>query len=43
MASRLAVMSSRMAVCGQPPVCTAVMRSSGSTACLRRKSASSVV
>ncbi|CKQ13067.1 Uncharacterised protein [Mycobacterium tuberculosis] len=42
-ASRLAVMSSRIAVCGQPPVCTAAIRSSGSTACVRKKSASSVV
>ena len=42
-ASRLAVMSSRIAVCGQQPVCTASIRSSGRTALRRRKSASSVV
>ena len=42
-ASRSAVMSSRIAVCGQQPVWTATIRSSGSTALRRRKSASSVV
>ena len=33
MASRLAVMSSRIAVCGQQPVSTAAIRSSGRTPC----------
>ena len=33
----------RIAVCGQPPVCTALMRSSGRTPVERRNSASSVV
>ena len=42
-ASRLEEMSSRIAVCGQPPVWTAAIRSSGSTPVERRNSASSVV
>ena len=42
-ALKLALASSRMAVCGQPPVCTPTMRSSGSTLRRLRNSASSCV
>ena len=42
-ASRLAAMSSRIAVCGQQPVRTGVIRSASSTPARCRKSASSVV